>query len=148
MAQMTTHSSLAQNGIVVLSAAGGISGISAYLTYRIKRREIQQAGTQNMAAVAKTLTDTSLALLEPVRKAAIDAEARVAALQKQVQDLEAAVDSLTGSLATLTARARTEREQMQQQLEEVTADRERLAAQLADRDAEIAGLRGHGANTA
>jgi hypothetical protein len=148
MAPMTAHNSILQNVVLIGSAAGGFSGISAYLTYRIKRKEVQEAGTESMASIAKTLTDTSLALLEPVRRAALDAEMRVAALQKQVQDLEAAVDSLTASLLTLTARSQTEREQMQQQLAAVTAEREQLAAALAARDAEIVALRGQGASAA
>lgn len=127
---MSTHS-LFQNGIVLLSALAGTGGISAFLTYRTKRREIEEAGTQNMANVAKTLTDTAVALLEPVRAAATEAERKVASLQERVRDLEHAMEALSASLAAATAASAADRAELTRQLEQMTAERDRLAGILS-----------------
>jgi uncharacterized protein YlxW (UPF0749 family) len=124
-----THTSALQNAVLVVSAAGGISGISAYLTYRIKRREVAEAATLNTAAAAKTLTDTAVALLEPLRTAAAEAERKVAAIQERVRDLEHAVETLSASLAAATAASDADRAELTRQLEQVTAERDKLLAE-------------------
>lgn len=117
--------------ISTAEAAGGVGGVTAFLTYRLKRREVQQAADKTMVDAAKSLTETSLALLRPVQEAAAKAEEQVKALRGQVAELEAAVQSLTDSLAQLTARSAAEREELLQQLAEMTAERDRYRDQLA-----------------
>lgn len=126
----------------VLTAAEGLGGAGAavgLLGYWLRRREVREAGTMQVAKVAQTLTDTAMELLEPVRTHAAEAEAKAAVLQKQFAEAEAAIKALTEALASEQARSRAEREELQRQLDEVRGERDRLAAELARRDAELNG---------
>lgn len=112
---------------IVPAAAAVVSAVAGSLiTYRVKRRELRQAADKTMVDAAKSLTETSLALLRPVQEAAAKAEEQVKALRGQVTELEAAVKSLTESLAELTERSAAEREELQRQLAEMTAERDRF----------------------
>lgn len=124
--------------VATAEAAGGISGVAAYLTYRLKRREVSQAADKTMIDAAKSLTETSLALLKPVQEAAAKAEEQVKALRAQVTELETAVQSLTESLAQLTTRSAGEREELLRQLAEVTAERDRYRANAAGPGTQVA----------
>lgn len=122
-----------------LEAAGGLSGVAACLTYWLRRREVQEAGSKQIADVAASLTATSLSLLEPVRAHAAEAERRAVALQSQMAEAEQAIKSLTEALQSSEARSRAEREELQRRLDEACAERDRLAAELARRDSELNG---------
>lgn len=145
---MTAHNNPIQSGAAWLTAGGGLGTLITYLTYRLKARESKDVSTKTMADVAKSLTETSLALLEPVRAAALAAETKVVTLQAQVREFEAIVTALTESLNTLTVRSQAEREQLQQKLAEVNAERDRIAAELDLCVAELDELRHHGTSAA
>jgi hypothetical protein len=131
------------NILVTLEAVGGMSGAAAFLTYWLKRREVHDAESKQIADVAQTLTATSLSLLEPVRAAAAEAEAKATHLHKQLLEAEQAIRSLTEALESSEAQSRQAREALERQLAEAVAERDRLAAELARRDAGLNGAR-HG----
>lgn len=133
--------SLTENLLATVTAGGGIGGLAALLTYRIKQREAKETATKYMVDTAKSLTETSLSLLEPVRAGLVVAEGKVGMLQAQVRNLESIIDGLTESLETVTARSNAERDQLQQQLDAVNAERQKLAAELEVRVAELDALR-------
>lgn len=141
------HLSLTENLLAAATAGGGISGLAAFLTWQVKRREARETATKYMVDTAKSLTETSLSLLEPVRAAALAAENQVSALQAQHREMENVVAALTESLDALTAHSQAEREQLQSKLAEVEAEREKLAAELELAVAELAGLRTQGTVT-
>ena len=134
----------------VLEGAGGLSGIAAFFTYRLKRRETkttekaaEKAARDEQAKrdlqQAQDFTQTALALLEPVKHALAEAEDRIKALQAQVVNLETAAASLTQAMEALTAASQAERAELEARLAEVTAERDAardaLAATAAERDA-------------
>jgi SMC interacting uncharacterized protein involved in chromosome segregation len=135
------HLSLTENILAIVTAAGGVSGLTAMLTLRLKQREAKETATKYMVDTAKSLTETSLSLLEPVRAGLVVAEGKVGMLQAQVKNLESIIDGLTESLEAVTARSNAERDQLQHQLDAVNAEREKLASELELRVAELEALR-------
>jgi chromosome segregation ATPase len=136
---------LAEQVTVAVGAISSLSGIAAFLTYRLKARELRQTAEKSMIDKAKTLSDMSLALLTPIERAAARAETRAAELEAQVHNLEAAMSSLTDSLATLTTRFQAEREELQRQIAAVTADRDAVVVSLRLLKDELEALRQQGA---
>lgn len=141
----------------ILEGAGGLSGIAALFTYRLKRRETkttEKAARDEQAKrdlqQAQDFTQTALSLLEPVKHALAEAEDRIKALQAQVVDLETAAATLTQAMETLAESSQAQREALEAQLAQVTAERDAaradLAATAAERDvlrAELELLRRH-----
>jgi predicted nucleic acid-binding Zn-ribbon protein len=139
---MASHGLLA-SALPFLSAAGGLSGLAAIGTLAYKHRESRAAEQQardqrEQRAIdqAQAFTQTALALLDPVKSAAAEAERQVKALQQQVRDLETSVESLTSAMATLAAKDAAERTELEQQLAQVTAQRDDAVARLAVAEAE------------
>lgn len=128
----------------IAEAAGGLSGIAAALSYRLKRREIRNAEanvhdeqSRKDVAQAQSFTQTALALLEPVKEAAAEAEKQVQALRQQVTDLESSVESLKSAMAALSATATAERAELEQRLADLE---QRLQAAITERDEALARL--------
>lgn len=112
---------------------GGLTGITAYLTYRLKRRSDTMSANKSMVDAANSLTATALTLLEPVKAVAAEAE-------KKIHNLEQVIASLTTELASSEARSRAERQELERRLVEAEAERDRLIAELARRDTELNGM--------
>lgn len=136
---MTSHSSSWGTVLLAAEGLGGAGGLAAFLTYRLKRREVRNSANKYMIDTARDLTETSLALLEPVRAAAASAQQEVTALRKQVRELESVVETLTKSLADLTAKSQAEHDDLQARLAAAESERDRATAELARRDAELNG---------
>lgn len=109
--------------LVAFLAGGGVSGA---LAYRVAGRDARTSASKSVIDGARTVTETSLALLEPVRHAAAESERRAIVFQGQAQQLEAIIVSLSGSLS-----------KQQVQLDQ-------LREQLALRDTELGRYRGVG----
>jgi hypothetical protein len=142
------RSNWTQIGAHVVEALGGFGGAVAYMTYRLKRREVRESSTRAAVETARDLTETSLALLEPVRAAALEAEKRVIELRHQVTELEETVKSLTDALTVLAEQSKAERDELHRRLLDTEADRDRLAAELAARNAAVTGAPRPAAGTA
>lgn len=131
------HTNYPALALHIAEAAGGLSGIAAYFTYRLKRREVKAAErtaedeqARKDIAQAQSFTQTALTLLEPVKQALAEAEQRIKALQAQVVDLESAASALTQAMEALTAASQAERAELEARLAEVTAERDALRAEL------------------
>lgn len=130
----------------VAEAAGGLSGVVAFFTYRLKRREVKAAErtaedeqARKDIAQAQSFTQTALTLLEPVKQALAEAEQRIKTLHAQVVNLESAASALTQAMEALTVASQAERTELEERLAEVTAERDAardaLTATAAERDA-------------
>lgn len=140
------------NALNIFGAAGGVGGIGAILAYRVAKRQAASDAATSTAAAASSLTQTSLALLEPARVAAIESEKRAGILRVQITDLEGVVASLSKSLARLTTNSEAERAASERRLTRAQADWEAevksLRDLLAEREAELSALRSRGVRDA
>lgn len=140
--------STGRNALDLVSAAGGVGGVVAFLRYRLAGKEARTTAQKAAIDTASSLTATSLSLLEPVKAAAAKAEERVAVLQGQIGELEAVVVSLSESLSKLNVQASDERDEFAKRLTSTRAERDaeihELRMQMVARDAEIAVYRGRG----
>lgn len=114
------------------TSLGGLTGLTTYLMYRLKRRSDADLANKTMIDAANSLTATALGLLEPVKTVAAEAE-------RKVHDLEQVIASLTAELADSVARSRAERAELERRLTEAETERDRLRAEIARRDAEMNG---------
>ena len=61
----------------MIGSIGGLGGITAFLTYRLKRRTDADASNKALVDAANSLTATALTLLEPVKAVAAEAERKI-----------------------------------------------------------------------
>ena len=140
---MTAGPALAQAVIAASAAVAGavLSSGASFLHYRNERSQLRASGDQQAISTARSLTETSLALLEPVKAAAKEFEAKAAVLQTQLHEAEGVVLSLAQSLAQMTSQATVEREELVRSLEKAASETERMRQELAARETELAAYR-------
>lgn len=132
---MTWSALLTLDNAKAIGGVFGGGGLAAWMTYRLKNREVRTSGSRFMVESAQSLTETALAVLEPVRTALAETEKKVGDLQKQLRELEQVSARSEAERAALQARF----DEVQRRLAETEAERDRLAEALAHHRVDLNG---------
>lgn len=108
-----------QTIVATTGGMGGVGGIMAMLNHRAAKRQMNNAAKLSVVEMAKDFNEMALALLDPLRKRADEAESQVKAIEGQLIQVKEVVVSLSD----------TNRKAL--------AELDEMRVQLAIRDAEL-----------